>query len=345
MSVKLYNANDKKEANRLALQAEIIRPHDSFVIKQFLNSLNKTRKLKGETLYILELGGANMQGSRITRYNDEFFKHIKKLGCNVKIINAEYNEGAINESVSLHGDLFTNEQVDLNTNPSKALQLVRKKHTDNKKFDMVFSNFVLQHLKNPQLVMEAIKDNLADDGLSAHIVPDDELKTSGFMLNGKPDDTAIKYARSLVKLFVDNLPLAARRDLGHKMFDVCGAGFGGEKGANFNTIYNQVVSTYFPREISDDEKSDLLAITFHWYVDVIKEVVDEGTLPKEMYKKAKDLYNLLSKQYLQPNTEFNYKDYLIILTNGAKLRLCKNKIISENYKMETLNKRENHINL
>lgn len=328
MSKELYDSStdNKKENERLISQATTIEVFDTNAIIEILDAIKKSGKKPGETIYILELGGADMKGARISRYNDKVLSFIKKLGYKVKIVNAEYNETAVKTAVELYGDMFTNAQVDLNDNPKLALEKLKKLHTKGKGFDMIFSNYVLQHLQNPPEVMSAVESVLSKKGMSVHRVPDDRLKVKGFYTNGKPNKKANDAATSIVEIFLKTLTRTRTdRKLGGKMFDVCTTGYEEEKGVDFDTVYDRIATEVIPASADEQTKITYLKRDFIWYIYALKEAgeeVEDPVFSKICFDAAAECeanYEILKKEFLKKGTAYHYGEHEIIVSHGLEL--------------------------
>ena len=351
MNTKIYDSstNDEKENKRLVSQATTIEVFDTNVILEFLEIVKKSGKKKGETINILELGGADMKGARISRYNDKVLNKIKELGYNVRIINAEYNENAIKTAQELHGNMFINVKVDLNDNPLEALKKIQQEYLNGEKFDMVFSNYVLQHLVSPTKVVTAVKEVLSPNGLSMHRVPDDRLKVLGFYTDGKPNDVANGAATKIVEIFLKTLTRTRTdRKLGGKMFDVCTSGYESEVGATYDTVYDRVATETVPADASEEVKKTYLQRDFRWYMYALYEASEETEDAEfkkicfEAAEECKRQYQILEKEFLKKGTSYKYGEHEIVATNGLTLEVDAGNVkdIDENRKIETVNKSE-----
>ena len=328
MNTGIYDSssNDKKENARLVSQATTIEVFDTNVIKEFLSVIQNSSKKPGETIYILELGGADMKGARISRYNDAVLDSMKNLGYKVVIVNAEYNEKAIKDSAELHGDLFKNVQVDLNENPKESLVNLAKEYAGGKKFDMIFSNYVLQHLQNPQEVMEAVQHVLSKNGLSMHRVPDDRLKVKGFYTENKPNEKANNAAIKIVELFLKTLTKSRTdRKLGGKMFDVCTSGYEGTEGVNYDTVYDRIASEVIPGDSDESTKLMYLERDFRWYMFALQEAGEEAKDPEfaklclDAAVECRHQYEILKNEFLNNKTAYHYGEHEIVVTKGLEL--------------------------
>jgi len=347
MSKKKYDSSsdNKNENARLKTQASTIEVFDRNVMAEFLEAIILSGKKPGETIYILELGGADMNGARLSRYTDEFFASVKKLGYKVQIVNAEYNPKAIEDAKKNYGDMFINVNVDLNNNPEQALSAIVESYNNGQKFDMVFSNYVLQHLVSPQNVMLAVKGVLAKNGISMHRVPDDKLKINGFYLNGKPNDRANAAATGIVNLFLQTLTRARTdRALGGKMFDVCTSGYAGQDGVQFAGVYDRVVTDIVN---SDDVnvKKNYLIRDFRWYMFALEEAGEEADDPEfkqkclDAAKKAREYYRILEEEFYQEGSMYEYGEHEIIVSNGLELEDQHDvTYLDENRKVEIVNR-------
>lgn len=327
LGVKYYDASsrNKVEDQRLQTQASTVQIFDQNVMKEFIDSLVKSGEKKGDTVYILELGGAGMKGARESRYTDEFFEKMEELGYKVQIINAEHNDEAIKNSQEMFGDMFINVHAELNDDPVGVLSEIVERYNDGNKFDMVFSNYVLQHLVNPQETMVAVKNVLSDRGLSMHRVPDDKLKVDGFYSDGKPNDRANEAARGIVSTFLRTLTrIRTDRFLGGKMFDVCTAGYSGQEGVNFSEVCDRLARDLV-FEVDEKVKQEYLKRDFAWYRFAVLEAGEESDDPEfkaicfAAAKKMAEYYSVLEEEFLKPETAYIYCEHEIIVTNGAKL--------------------------
>ena len=341
------SSDNKKENERLKTQASTIEVFDGHVMDEFIDAIVQSGKQQGETIYILELGGADMNGARVSRYNDRFFKKIEELGYKVQIVNAEYNEKAIEDADREYGDMFNNINVDLNKDPENALTDIVSKYNNGNKFDMIFSNYVLQHLVDPKSVMSAVKSVLSEKGLSMHRVPDDNLKINGFYLNGQPNEKANESATGIVNLFLTTLTRARTdRRLGGKMFDVCTSGYAGQEGCNFNTVYDRIATEVVDESSTNDNKKKYLIRDFRWYMFALEEAGQETDDPEfkniclNAAMKAKAYYSILEKEFLQEGASYQYGEHEIIVSNGLQLTNSSKTIenIDENRKVTTINR-------
>lgn len=223
-----YDSASDEEFKRLRIQANTVKPFDTNNIKKCIDALVAAGKKKGSTLYVVELGGASMVGSMTSRYNEEVLKYIDDAGFKLQIINVEYNEEAIKQAERYFGDfelngkpLIYNHQIDLNDNPEQALKELNEKYTKGKGFDLIFSNYVLQHLQFPIRVLKACNENISKIGLTSHVVPDDSFKFLGFSNNGVLNERANFAGGKMVKLFLDTLHPTVDRFAGGNLYEQC----------------------------------------------------------------------------------------------------------------------------
>ena len=88
-----------------------------------------------------------------------------------KLISSDLNFKRIKESLKVPGVLYKAVDAD-------AVEGVFKPNT----FDFIFSSNVLEHVRNPQKVLEETEKLLTDDGYAVHIIPSRHIKVSYLLL-------------------------------------------------------------------------------------------------------------------------------------------------------------------
>lgn len=316
MKKSKYDSAEDVEFNRLAVQAETVKPFDTHIMLKSIDALIASGKKKGSTIYILELGGASMVGAMTSKYNKEVLDYIKKAGFKLKIINAEYNAKTIEQAEYYFGktqfcgqQLVFNHQIDLNDNPSESLKQLNQQYTNGEGFDLICLNYVLQHLQNPEEVLAAANENLSNIGLSSHVVPDDGFKFQSFYLNGHPDKTANDAAEKIVKIFIDTLNPAVDRFAGRKIFEA-------QKDI-FKYDYSKVA---IDRAMSQAQLKDAIARDF-WYSDALRGAALDGHPTADAARKRADELMGIINEELKKGATYTLGEYRLISGKNKEFKL------------------------
>lgn len=268
-----------------------------------------------------------MIGAMISRYNDEVLDYIKKAGFKLQIINVEYNEDAVRQAEQYCGGLkfdendeqplIHNHQIDLNDNPEQALSQLSKQYTNGEGFDLIFSNYVLQHLKQAKRVLQACEHNLTPIGLTSHVVPDDRFKFLAFSNNGVPNERANAAAGKMVKLFIDTLHPNVDRFSGGNLYE--------QSGQTFECDYTQIgIDT--PQ--TSEQVKKCLKRDF-WYAAELFDAASAGAPgAKEAAEEAMRQLAIIEEEIAKGAT-YSLGEYRMTMGNNRHFRKTKEQKVGE----------------
>lgn len=141
--------NNSWNLDKLKKQAISNQEFDDYV-------LNESKILKYEDLEVLDIGCSN--GFKTNMLFDKY-SNIK----NITGIDVDYN--AILEA-----------KENFKNNKRYTFELKSIDELEEKKYDIIYLSYVLQHLENPQEVLKKLKNNLTERGIIIIKVPDDSFK-------------------------------------------------------------------------------------------------------------------------------------------------------------------------